>query len=61
MDICNFLQEADTLLDSNGSKIATWKNQETRRLVVDELKSSNPEIYHNFLRKSTNRILRISK
>jgi putative phage-type endonuclease len=60
MELCKFLKNASILLDNQGSKLLSWKTQESKRLNVYALKKAFPEIYNQFLKPSTNRILRIA-
>jgi len=58
-EICRVLQNAAILIDSEGSQIATWKNQETLRLDQTTLKKEYPQIYKTLCKPSVSRFLRI--
>ena len=48
-------------LTRNGMDLMTWKAQQTKRLDTDALKEAKPEIYAEFLKTTTTRVLRFVK
>lgn len=60
--ICNYLgDEANILLDHEGSKLASWNNENRSRLDIDQFKKDYPDLYEKYLERSTNRVFRLSK
>ncbi len=57
-ELCTFLAESEGVQD-NGKPLATWKNQTTKRLDVEALKTEQPAIYEMFLKTTKSRVLRI--
>lgn len=53
--IKQYLRNDDTLVDSFGAKIATWKSYEMARLDAEALKKEAPDIYKKFVKKSLQR------
>lgn len=51
--------DADAVIGGAGKPVLTWKPQDTNRLDVDRLKHELPEIYKEFLKTTTSRVLRV--
>jgi putative phage-type endonuclease len=58
-EIATFMKDAAAILDTDGQVLATWKSQETRRLDMETFKKSLPDVYGQFLKQSTSRVMRI--
>lgn len=54
------MKDADTLVDVNFNKLATWKSQTANRLDMERLKKEKPEIYTGYLKESTSRAFRLN-
>lgn len=61
LQLCKFMGDASILLDVNGAKLATWKTQSRNGLDMDLFKKEFSDLYQQFSKKSTSRVLRISK
>jgi putative phage-type endonuclease len=61
LKLLEIMKDASILADDQGKKLYTWKTQVSKRLDSKTLKSQRPEIYNEFLKESTTRVLRRAK
>lgn len=60
--ICNYLgDEAAILLDTDGTKLASWVNENRNRLDTERFKKENPEIYQKYLTTFSGRVFRLPR
>lgn len=59
-EVCKAFGDAEEITHG-GQKLATWKNQSSKRLDTDRIKVEAPEIYNSFLKVSESRVLRFTK
>jgi len=57
--IHEYMKDAETLNDTYGNTLATWKNQMTNRFDLREFKEDNPDIYNKYIKQTHNRIFKI--
>lgn len=58
--ICEFLKDEESIIDGAGKKLVTWKNQSTKRFILDEFKKDHPLLYQQYLAEKSTRVLRIN-
>ncbi len=56
-----YLQDAESLVDRYGNKLATWKNQAYTRLDMERLKTECKDVYTKYLKQSQTRVFRTMK
>lgn len=61
MYITDFMQDAETLIDSRGKMLATWKSQKSNRVDLDKLKKEYPEIYVKCNKETKTRVFRVKE
>lgn len=58
--ICESIADAEMIIDDEGSKLATWKNQEAARFDTTLFKKEHPDLYKEFCKTTETRVLRIA-
>lgn len=58
-NLCSFIKDNDILVDDDDNVLATWKTHTANRLDVGTLKSERPDVYSDFIQKSSARRLLI--
>lgn len=61
MQLFEFLQDTEVLLDMQSKKLCTWKSQTTNRFDTNAFKALYPELYAQFTKESSSRVLRLAK
>jgi putative phage-type endonuclease len=51
----------NAILEFNGVQLATWKAQGSSRLDASALKDDHPDLYEQYVKRSTIRVLRLTK
>lgn len=60
--ICNYLgDEANVLLNHDGSKLASWSNENRSKLDMEQFKKDYPDLYEKYLKRSMGRVFRLAK
>jgi len=54
-DICNLMEGANTLIDIDGTVLATWKATETARLSQKKFKEEQPEMFSKYVNVTSTR------
>lgn len=57
--IKSILREKEGLADEYGKLLLTWKNQQAKRFDVKSFQRTHPNLYEEFLRVSSSRVLRL--
>jgi len=55
------LQDCEALVDNQGNRLVTWKNQSSKRLEIETFKKNYPNIYAQHLKESSSRVFRLGK
>jgi len=61
LEILNFMQEAEVLINEVGQPLATWKMQQYNRFNNDLFKVENPNLYRQYTKQSQSRIFRLKE
>jgi putative phage-type endonuclease len=59
LELKKFIQDKEGITDSFGKFLVTWKNKNTNRFDVTGFKEKNPDLYNQFLKTTTSRVLRV--
>ena len=57
--VCEYLQEASTLIDEENQILATWKTRASHRFDSTTFKVEHPEVYSHFLKASESRYFQL--
>jgi predicted phage-related endonuclease len=57
--LCDFMGDADTLLDLQGNQLATYKTQISNRFDIDKFKKDHLDIYMQYQKTSNFRVFRL--
>ena len=53
------MRVAESLTDSSGKTLATWKNQTRKAIDSTRIKKENPEIFEKYSKQTTSRVMRV--
>lgn len=54
-----YMKDSETLIDTDGVKLASWKNQSAIRLDTKRLKEENMALYQTYSKESESRVFRL--